>query len=175
MRTALTIAGPSSNSATWAADIRGLTGAGAAFERLAASKAAFVSRGDDSGTHKKEIGIWRDLGLAPWERSGTWYRELGAGMGRTLNTASALEAYALTDRGTWLGFANKGNLEVLVEGDPALYNPYGVILLDPARFPHVKAEEGQAFIDWLLSRDGQTAIASFKVDGQQLFFPAALQ
>jgi len=142
--------------------------AGDAFARVAKAEAVFASRGDDSGTHKREMALWRSAGIDPTQASGGWYRELGAGMGATLNTAAALGAYVLSDRGTWLAFANKGPLTVLVEGDPALLNRYGVILVNPEKHPHVKAAEGRAFIDWLLSAQGQAAI-----DGQQLFFPHA--
>jgi len=152
------------------AGVEGMTEAPAALAKIAQAKAAFASRGDDSGTHKAELALWKEAGLRP---SGDWYRELGSGMGPTLNTAAQMPAYTLTDRGTWLGFKNKGPLEVLVEGDPKLFNQYGVILVNPEKHPHVKVEEGQAFIDWLISEDGQQAIASYKIDGQQLFFPNA--
>ncbi len=155
------------------AGIGGLADAAAALARIATSEAPFASRGDDSGTHKKEMGLWRAAGRAPAAAGGGWYRETGSGMGATLNTAAAMGAYALADRATWISFANKGDLTILVEGDPRLVNPYGVILVNPARHPHVKAAEGQAFIDWLRSAEGQAAIAAFEVAGQQLFFPAA--
>ncbi len=145
----------------------------AAFAQIAAAQAPFVSRGDDSGTHKKELALWAAAGIDPASASGTWYREVGAGMGATLNIAAAMPAYLLSDRSTWVSFRNKGHLMLLVEGDPPLFNPYGVILVNPDRHPHVKAAEGQAFIDWMLSDEGQSAIASFRVDGQQLFFPRA--
>ena len=145
----------------------------AAFAQIAAAQAPFVSRGDDSGTHKKELALWAAAGIDPAAASGAWYREVGAGMGATLNIAAAMPAYLLSDRGTWVSFRNKGDLKLLVEGDPPLFNPYGVILVNPDRHPHVKATEGQAFIDWMLSDEGQAAIASFRVDGQQLFFPRA--
>jgi tungstate transport system substrate-binding protein len=145
----------------------------AALTRIAAAGAPFVSRGDDSGTHKREMALWTAAGFDPTSASGAWYREVGAGMGATLNIAAAMPAYLLSDRGTWISFRNKGELTLLVEGDPPLFNPYGVILVNKERHPHVKAAEGQAFIDWLLSDEGQSAIASFRVDGQQLFFPRA--
>jgi tungstate transport system substrate-binding protein len=155
------------------AGIAGNSSAVAAFARIAATQAPFVSRGDDSGTHKKEMALWTAAGIDPAAASGAWYREVGAGMGATLNIAAAMPAYLLSDRGTWVSFRNKGDLKLLVEGDPPLFNPYGVILVNPDRHPHVKATEGQAFIDWMLSDEGQAAIASFRVDGQQLFFPRA--
>ncbi|MFQ5773298.1 MAG: substrate-binding domain-containing protein [Kiloniellaceae bacterium] len=155
------------------AGVGGLREAAAALRKIAAARAVFVSRGDDSGTHKKELSLWTDAGVDPAAASGTWYRETGSGMGATLNTAAALGAYALADRGTWISFANKGDLSVLVEGDARLFNPYGVILVNPARHPHVKAKDGRAFIDWLTSQTGQRAIADFRVNGQQLFFPNA--
>ncbi len=155
------------------ARLRGLDDAAAALARVAAARAPFASRGDDSGTHKKELDLWAAAGLDPAAASGTWYRETGSGMGATLNAAAAMGAYALTDRATWLAFRNQGDLEVLVEGDKRLYNPYGAILVNPARHPHVHAREGQAFIDWLISGPGQDAIAAYRLDGRQLFFPNA--
>ena len=153
--------------------VRRLAAAVEALHRIAGVRAVFTSRGDDSGTHKRELGLWNSAGVDVTAASGTWYRETGSGMGATLNTAAAMDAYALTDRGTWLAFRNKGNLEVLVENDPALLNPYGVILVNPRRHPHVKAAPGQAFIDWLLSAEGQAAIGSFRIDGQPAFTPNA--
>ncbi len=155
------------------AGLRGLGDAAEALSRLAAAGSVFVSRGDDSGTHKKELELWQAVELDPVASGDPWYRETGSGMGAALNTASGLSAYVLSDRGTWISFANKGDLEILVEGDARLANPYGVILANPDRHPHVKAEMGRSFIDWLLSDTGQAAIAAFKVDGQQLFFPNA--
>ena len=152
------------------AGIAGGSDAVAAFHAIAAAEATFASRGDDSGTHQAELGLWAIAGIDP---DGSWYRELGSGMGPTLNTAAQLPAYTLTDRGTWLSFANRGPLEIMVEGDERLFNPYGVILVDPERHPHTKTEAGQAFIDWLLSDEGQAAIAGFTIDGEQLFFPSA--
>ena len=163
------IAGPADDPAR----VRGLPDAALALTQVAAAEAVFVSRGDDSGTHKKELELWQAAGVRPAPAGDAWYRETGSGMGAALNTASGLSAYVLTDRGTWISFANKGDLEVLVEGDPRLANPYGVLLVNPDRHPHVKAESGQAFIDWLLSDIGQSEIATFRVDGQQLFFPNA--
>jgi tungstate transport system substrate-binding protein len=155
------------------AGIRGMKEAAAALQKIADSKTPFASRGDDSGTHKLELELWKSTGVDVKAASGTWYRETGSGMGPTLNTASGLNAYALTDRGTWISFKNKGNLEILVEGDPRLFNQYGVILVNPAKFPNVKVKDGQTFIDWLISTEGQRAITSFKIEGQQLFFPNA--
>ena len=155
------------------AGIAGMNDATAALRMIAESASAFASRGDDSGTHKKERALWQDAGVDPVAASGQWYQETGSGMGATLNTASGMGAYALTDRATWIAFENKGDLEIVVEGDDALFNQYGVILVNPEVFEHVKADEGQAFIDWLLSQDGQAAIAEYQLDGQQLFFPNA--
>jgi tungstate transport system substrate-binding protein len=163
------VVGPASDPA----GVAGMTAAGAAFAKIAEAKAPFASRGDDSGTHKAELGIWQKAGVDVAAASGEWYRETGSGMGATLNTASGMNAYALTDRGTWLSFENPGELEIVVEGDPRLFNPYGVMLVNPEKHPHVKAEDGQAFIDWLVSDEGQQAIADFQINGQQLFFPNA--
>ena len=135
--------------------------------------AVFTSRGDDSGTHKKELSLWKAAGVDVAAKSGSWYRETGSGMGATLNTASAMSAYALTDRATWLNFKNRGGLGVLVEGDKRLYNQYGVILVSPERHPHVKAKLGRAFIGWLTSPEGQAAIGEYKIKGNPAFFPNA--
>lgn len=153
------------------AGIRGGSDAVAALARVAETKAVYLSRGDDSGTNKRELELWQHTGIDPKAHSGTWYRETGAGMGATLNTTAATDGYTLTDRGTWLAFQNKRDLVLLVEGDPGLRNDYGVILVSPEKFPHVKGVLGQAFIDWLISAEGQAAIASHKVGGEQLFFP----
>jgi len=155
------------------AGIRGAPRASAALGRIAAAESPFVSRGDDGGTHKTELELWRGTGVDLAGASGGWYRELGAGMGATLNAAAAMDAYTLSDRATWIGFANKGALVVLVEGEPALRNQYGMVPVNPARHPHVAAEASRTFVAWLLSPPGQTAIASYRVDGQQLFFPNA--
>ncbi len=144
-----------------------------AMQKIAAAEAPFASRGDDSGTHKKEQTLWKDAGIDVESASGQWYRETGSGMGATLNTAVGMGAYALTDRGTWISFKNRGDLEIVYEGDENLFNQYGVILVNPEKHGHVKAEEGQAFIDWILGEEGQDAIASYVLDGQQLFFPNA--
>jgi tungstate transport system substrate-binding protein len=163
------IVGPAADPAK----IAGLKAAPEAFKKIAAAEAAFASRGDDSGTNKAELKLWQDAGVDPSRSSGKWYLETGSGMGATLNTAIGKQAYTLTDRGTWLSFANKDDFKILVEGDPKLFNQYGVILVNPAKHPNVKAKEGQAFIDWLTGPEGQSAIASYKIDGQQLFFPNA--
>lgn len=158
------------------ADCAGIAGTKdivAALKRIAAAKVPFVSRGDDSGTNKAELALWKLAEIDPARASGGWYRAVGAGMGPTLNTAAGMEAYTLTDRAAWLAFRNKGGLFPVVEGDRQLFNQYGVTLVNPAKFPHVKAKDGQAFIDWLVSPEGQKAIAGFKIDGQQLFFPNA--
>ena len=161
------LVGPASDPA----GIDGMTDAAAALAKIAAAKAAFASRGDDSGTHKAELRLWKAAGVEP--KGQDWYRETGSGMGPTLNTAAGLPAYALADRGTWLAFSNKQDLTVLVEGDKRLFNQYGAILVNPATHPHVKADWAQAFIDWLVSPEGQQAIADFKIGGKQLFFPNA--
>lgn len=156
------------------AGIAGMKDVAAALSKVAGEEAVFVSRGDDSGTHKKEMGLWRDAGVDAAEASGSWYRESGSGMGATLNTAAAMSGYALTDRGTWLSFKNRDDLEILVEGDERLFNPYGVILVDEKKHASVKTEQGQKFVDWLVSPTGQSAIAEFKVNGEQLFKPNAV-
>jgi tungstate transport system substrate-binding protein len=163
------IVGPASDPA----GIKGDKDVVDAMGKFAAAKAPFASRGDDSGTHKAELALWQEAGVDVAGASGTWYRETGSGMGPTLNTAAGMDAYALTDRGTWLAFDNRQNLEILVEGDPRLFNQYGIILVNPEKHPHVKAELGQAFIDWVLSDEGQEAIGAFKINGQQAFFPNA--
>jgi tungstate transport system substrate-binding protein len=155
------------------AGVRGVQDVTAALATLAGAGAPFASRGDDSGTHKKELHLWKEAGIDPQKGSGQWYRETGSGMGATLNTAAGMGAYTMSDRATWIAFKNKGDLEILVEGDKRLFNQYGVILVDPQRHPHVKAKAGQAFVDWLLSKEGQAAIAAYRLNGQQLFFPNA--
>ena len=163
------IVGPKSDPA----GIGGGKDAIAALTKLAKAKAPFASRGDDSGTNKKELRLWKEAGIAPQKASGDWYRETGSGMGATLNTAAGMGAYTMSDRATWIAFKNKGDLEILVEGDKRLFNQYGVILVNPKKYPHVNVKAGQAFIDWLLSKEGQAVIASYKLHGQQLFFPNA--
>ena len=155
------------------AKIGGTKDAAAALKTIAAAKAPFASRGDDSGTNKKEMSLWKAAGVDPTGASGNWYRETGSGMGATLNAAAGMNAYTLTDRGTWISFKNKDDLEILVEGDPALFNQYGVIRVSPDHCPNVKVEAGQKFVDWVLGPAGQATIASYKIDGQQLFFPNA--
>ena len=144
----------------------------AALRAIAETRAPFASRGDDSGTHKKELSLWADAGVDAVAASGSWYRETGTGMGATINIAVGMDAYALTDRATWIAHDNKGGLRILVEGDDRLFNQYGVILVNPERCPAVKALFGQTFIDWLLG-EGQAEIARYRVAGQQLFFPNA--
>lgn len=163
------IVGPAADPA----EIAGLKDAAAAFKKISEAEASFASRGDDSGTHKAELKLWQDAGVDAKSASGRWYLETGSGMGPTLNTGVGKVAYVLTDRGTWLSFANRSDFKILVEGDPELFNQYGVTLVNPAKHGKVKAEEGQEFIDWLTSSGGQAAIASFKIDGEQLFFPNA--
>lgn len=144
----------------------------AAFKKIASSQAPFVSRGDKSGTHAAELRYWKDAGITIIPGS-SWYKETGSGMGPALNTASAMNGYILADRATWLSFKNRGDLTILVQGDPKLFNQYGVMLVNPAKFPNVKKAEGQAFIDWILSKNGQDVIASYQIGGEQLFFPNA--
>ncbi len=155
------------------ARIGGLTDATEALRRIAAARAPFVSRGDRSGTHAAELRLWRQANTDPIQGRGQWYREVGQGMGPALNTAAAQGAYLLADRGTWLAFRNRQDLRILVEGDARLFNQYGVMLVNPQRHAHVKAADGQRFIDWILSPAGQAAIAGHKVGGEQLFFPNA--
>jgi tungstate transport system substrate-binding protein len=163
------IVGPESDPA----GIKGMKDAEAALAKIAEEQAKFASRGDDSGTNKKEMALWKGAGMDPTKSSGTWYRETGSGMGATLNASVGMGAYTLTDRATWISFKNKGNFEIMVEGDPDLFNQYGVILVNPKKYPNVKAKAGQEFIDWITGPKGQAAVASYKVDGQQLFYPNA--
>lgn len=155
------------------AKIAGMKDVAAALAKIAANKAPFASRGDDSGTHKAELALWKAAGVDVKAASGSWYRETGSGMGPTLNTAVGMDAYAVADRATWSSFKNKANHRIVVDGDSKLFNQYGVILVNPEKHPKVKAEAGRAFIDWLIGSEGQTAIASFKINGQQQFFPNA--
>jgi tungstate transport system substrate-binding protein len=143
-------------------------------KRIAEAKAPFASRGDDSGTHKKEQALWKAAGVDASQGSGQWYSETGSGMGATLNTGVGMGAYVLTDRATWISYKNKGDFTIAVEGDKALFNQYGAIVVNKEKCPSVKADLGQQFVDWLLSAEGQTVIGSFKIEGQQLFFPNAL-
>jgi tungstate transport system substrate-binding protein len=163
------IAGPKADPA----HIEGSKDVTAALRAIAAGKATFISRGDRSGTHEAELRLWRGAGIDLDAVKGAWYREIGQGMGAALNMASATNAYLLTDRGTWLSFKNRGDLAVLTEGDRRLFNQYGVMLVNPLRHPNVKVKEGQAFVDWLVSSEGQKTIADYKVNGEQLFFPDA--
>jgi len=163
------VVGPASDPA----GIVGMHDAVSAFQKIAENGAIFASRGDESGTHKAELKLWSEAGIDAIAASGTWYRETGSGMGATLNAGIGMGAYVLTDRATWISFGNKGHYIVAVEDDPKLFNQYGVILVNPTRHPNVKAEEGQMFVDWLIGSEGQAAIADYKIDGQQLFFPNA--
>ncbi len=159
-----------------AADPAGIAGGSdiaAALATIAEKKATFASRGDDSGTHKAEMNLWALANVDAQAASGNWYRETGSGMGATLNTGTGMDAYVLTDRATWIAFGNKGDYQIVVEGDKRLFNQYGVILVNPAKHANVKAREGQAFVDWLIGDAGQSAIADFKIE--QLFFPNASQ
>ncbi len=155
------------------AGIKGLSDIAAALQRISERQAPFVSRGDKSGTHTAELNLWQAAGVDIAAAKGPWYREIGQGMGAALNTSGAMGAYVLSDRATWLKFRNRGDLEIVVEGDGRLHNQYGVILVNPVRHPHVKREEGQRFIDWLVGPEGQRAINDYKIDGQQLFFANA--
>jgi len=145
----------------------------AALQKIHGAKAPFASRGDKSGTHFAELQLWRSAGIDIDGAKGPWYRDTGSGMGPTLNTASGMNAYALTDRGTWLSFKNRGELVISVAGDQRLFNQYGAILVSPAKHPHVKQDLGQSFIDWIVSEEGQAVIAGYKIGGEQLFFPNA--
>ncbi|MFO1059416.1 MAG: substrate-binding domain-containing protein [Dongiaceae bacterium] len=163
------IVGPASDPA----GIKGTRDAPAALAAIVDGKNLFVSRGDDSGTNRAEMRLWLESGVNPKTLSNYYYWSTGSGMGQTLNTAAAMGAYTLSDRATWVAFKNKRDLALMVQGDPRLYNQYGVTLVNPRRFPHVNAADGQAFIDWLVSPEGQRTIAGFRVDGQQLFVPNA--
>jgi len=155
------------------AHVQGTKDVAVAFRKIKEAQAPFVSRGDRSGTHFAELKIWRLAGIDIAREKGAWYRDTGQGMGPALNTAAAMNAHILSDRGTWLSFKNRGDLVIAVEGDRRLYNQYGVMLVNPAKHPNVKAKLGQAFIDWLISPEGQDAIASYRINGEQLFFPNA--
>jgi tungstate transport system substrate-binding protein len=144
-----------------------------AMQKIHSAGAPFASRGDKSGTHFAELELWKAAGIDVAKEKGAWYRDTGSGMGPTLNTAAGMNAYALSDRGTWLSFRNRADLVIAVEGDQRLFNQYGVMLVNPARHPHVKKEQGQAFIDWVISHEGQKSIADYKIGGEQLFFPNA--
>ena len=157
------------------AGIRGSKDIAAAFKAIQAKATPFVSRGDKSGTHAAELNLWTVAGVEIEKAKGSWYREIGQGMGAALNTSNAMNAYVLSDRATWINFKNRGDLEIVVEGDRRLFNQYGVILVNPARHPHVKKADGQAFIDWLIGPEGQKSIADYKINGEQLFFANANQ
>ncbi len=161
------IVGPSSDPAK----VKGSRDVVEALKKIAAAKAPFASRGDKSGTHAAELRFWKAAGIDVAAGKGSWYRETGSGMGPTLNTAAAMNAYALTDRGTWLSFKNRQSLVIAVEGDLKLFNQYGVMLVNPAKHKHVKTKLGMAFIEWVSSPEGQAAIAAYKIGGEQLFFP----
>ncbi|MCH1449188.1 MAG: substrate-binding domain-containing protein [Litoricolaceae bacterium] len=163
------IVGPNNDPA----GIRGSKNVSKSLSVIASKRAFFVSRGDDSGTHKAELGLWQASGVDPASASGSWYRETGSGMGATLNIAIGMDAYAMTDRATWMKFGNKGDFQIHVEGDRRLFNQYGVILVNPTKCPNVKTSAGQQVIDWLLSDRGQSTIGSYRVNGNQLFFPNA--
>jgi tungstate transport system substrate-binding protein len=155
------------------AGIKGTTDVAKALQAIKAKEAPFISRGDRSGTHIAELDLWKAAGIDISKEKGPWYKEIGQGMGAALNTASAANAYVLADRGTWLSFKNRGDLDILVAGDKRLFNQYGVILVNPEKHPHVKKDLGRAFINWLVSPEGQRAIADYKVGGEQLFYPNA--
>lgn len=165
------IVGPAADPAR----IQGVSDVTEALRRIAAARAPFISRGDRSGTHAAELRLWQQAGVDPAAGRGAWYREIGQGMGPALNTGAAQGGYVLTDRGTWLSFRNRQDLRILSEGDARLFNQYGVMLVNPQRHPHVKVAEGQAFIDWILSAEGQAAVAGYRINGERLFFPNAAQ
>ena len=144
-----------------------------ALKTIQAKGTPFVSRGDRSGTHAAELALWKQAGIDIAAGKGPWYREIGQGMGAALNAASGMNGYVLSDRGTWISFKNRGDLQIVVEGDKRLFNQYGVMLVNPEKYPSVKKELGQAFVDWLISPEGQAAIAGYRIDGEQLFFPDA--
>jgi tungstate transport system substrate-binding protein len=161
--------GPASDPA----GIKGSKDIAAALKTVQQKAVPFVSRGDKSGTHSAELALWKQAAIDLAAARGPWYREIGQGMGAALNTANSMNAYVLSDRGTWLSFRNRGDLVIVVEGDKRLFNQYGVILVNPAKIPSVKKELGQAFVDFVTSPEGQNIIANYKIDGQQLFFPNA--
>jgi tungstate transport system substrate-binding protein len=161
--------GPASDPA----GIKGTHDIAASLNAIKSKGAPFISRGDHSGTHIAELDLWKAAGIDITKDKGPWYKEIGQGMGAALNTAQASDAYVLADRGTWISFKNRGGLGIAVEGDKRLFNQYGVMLVNPAQHPHVKKELGQAFIDWLISAEGQKVIADYKIEGQRLFFPNA--
>jgi tungstate transport system substrate-binding protein len=155
------------------AGVNGFKDIAKAFQTIKDKNASFISRGDRSGTHIAELNLWKDSGIDIANDHGPWYKAIGQGMGAALNTASASNAYVLSDRATWIHFKNKGDLQIAVEGDKRMFNQYGVMLVNPAKHPNVKKDLGQAFIDYLISPEGQKVIAGYKIDGEQLFFPNA--
>ncbi|MSU88908.1 sulfate transporter [Rhodobacteraceae bacterium 2CG4] len=155
------------------AGVAGMTDAVAALAQIAAAGAPFVSRGDDSGTNKAELRLWQQAGIDVAAASGGWYRETGSGMGATLNAGTGMGAYVMTDRATWISFGNKGDYRIAVEGDPQMFNQYGIIAVNPEAHPNVRAEAARVFVDWVISAEGQAAIAGYRIDGRQLFFPNA--
>ncbi len=155
------------------AHVAGMKNVADALHKILEAKASFISRGDRSGTHSAELKLWKDAGIVIQKDRGDWYRSIGQGMGAALNTAKASDAYVLSDRGTWIHFKNKGDLEIVVQGDKRMFNQYGVMLVNPQKCPNVKAELGQQFVDWVVSPDGQKTIANYKIDGEQLFYPDA--
>ena len=157
------------------AGVRGLREAVQAFARIAQAQASFISRADDSGTHRQELRLWDKARIDPGPFSGKWYKEVGAGMGATLNTAAGIDAYTLSDRATWMTFRNRASLEMLVEGDPVLFNQYSVILVNPALHKNIRADAAKKFSDWLVSAAGQEIIGAYQIDGQILFHPNAVQ
>jgi tungstate transport system substrate-binding protein len=163
------LVGPKSDPA----HVRGMKNIAEALQKIKDANAPFVSRGDRSGTHTAELKLWQDAGIDVQKDHGDWYKSIGQGMGAALNMAQASGAYVLSDRGTWINFKNKGDLEILVQGDKRMFNQYGVILVNPQKCPNVKAQLGQQFVDWLVSPDGQKAIADYKIDGEKLFYPNA--
>lgn len=163
------VVGPKSDPA----GVSGMKDCVAAFQKIAAAKSPFVSRADDSGTNRMELRLWKQAGVAVHEASGTWYRESGSGMGATLNTAAGMDAYTLTDRGSWANFGNRANLVIVVQGDKRLFNQYGVLPINPARYPQVKHADAMAFADWLTSPHGQAIISGYKIKGETLFYPDA--
>lgn len=155
------------------AGIKGMKDVGQAFKTIMTKQASFISRGDRSGTHVAELALWKASGIDIEKDKGPWYKSIGQGMGAALNTAGASNGYVLSDRGTWIHFKNKGDLQILVEGDKRMFNQYGIMLVNPAKHPNVKKELGQQFIDWVISPEGQKTIANYKINGEQLFYPNA--
>jgi len=159
--------------ATDPAGVSGRNDAAGSLKKIADTKSVFASRGDDSGTHKKELSLWKEAGVDVAAASGTWYRETGSGMGATLNVSVGMGAYTMTDRATWIAFKNKGEFKIAVQGDRVMFNQYGITQVNPARCPNVKANAAKNFVDWIITKQGQSAIAAYKLDGQQLFFANA--